>query len=125
MLQHHKSLPHMGAPTKSYRAFSHSDASTLIVFFLAMGCAGQAILNLATNVGSFAFLGVQLPEDALRSPSRYLNLGVSAMSSEHSDLSRRVVLQSGFLAGLGAALPRALLAADSGMPLITKTIPST
>ncbi len=47
------------------------------------------------------------------------------MSSEHSDISRRAVLQSGLLAGLGAALPRVLLAADGGLPLITKVIPAT
>jgi aryl-alcohol dehydrogenase-like predicted oxidoreductase len=47
------------------------------------------------------------------------------MSSDHSDISRRAVLQSGLLAGLGAALPRALLAADAGLPLISKVIPST
>ncbi len=47
------------------------------------------------------------------------------MFSEHADISRRAVLQSGLLAGLGAALPRALLAADAGMPLITKPIPAT
>lgn len=46
------------------------------------------------------------------------------MSFEHPDISRRVVIQTGLLAGLGAALPRVLLAAD-GTPLITKVIPAT
>ena len=46
------------------------------------------------------------------------------MSSELADISRRAVLQSGLLAGLGAALPRTLLAADDAA-LIAKAIPAT
>ena len=45
------------------------------------------------------------------------------MSSARTEISRRVILQSGLLAGLGAALPRGLLAADAS--LITKVIPAT
>jgi aryl-alcohol dehydrogenase-like predicted oxidoreductase len=40
-------------------------------------------------------------------------------------VSRREALQAGLLAGIGAALPTRLLAADAALPLITKAIPST
>jgi aryl-alcohol dehydrogenase-like predicted oxidoreductase len=46
------------------------------------------------------------------------------MPSDRSDFSRRALLQSGLLAGLGAALPRVSLSADNAA-LITKAIPAT
>lgn len=47
--------------------------------------------------------------------------------SQHpsSRMQRRDVLQAGLLAGMGAALPTQLFAADAKLPLITKAIPST
>jgi aryl-alcohol dehydrogenase-like predicted oxidoreductase len=45
---------------------------------------------------------------------------------DRSRFSRRAVVQTGLLAGVGAALPGSLLvAADAGLPVITKPIPST
>ena len=44
---------------------------------------------------------------------------------QYAGISRREALQAGLLAGIGAALPARLLAADAGLPLITKAIPST
>jgi aryl-alcohol dehydrogenase-like predicted oxidoreductase len=42
-----------------------------------------------------------------------------------SRFSRRYVIHTGLLAGVAAALPASLLAADAAKPLITKAIPST
>jgi len=42
-----------------------------------------------------------------------------------STISRRHMLQAGALAGVGAAVPGALWAAERSLPLITKRIPST
>jgi aryl-alcohol dehydrogenase-like predicted oxidoreductase len=50
------------------------------------------------------------------------------MTMSHEDLtsvSRRHALQVALLAGLGATLPRSLLAAQGQLPLITKAIPAT
>jgi aryl-alcohol dehydrogenase-like predicted oxidoreductase len=46
------------------------------------------------------------------------------MPTERFDLSRRALLQSGCVAGLGAALPPALLAAE-GAGVVSKAIPAT
>src|SRR5258706_2010251 len=40
-------------------------------------------------------------------------------------VSRRNIMHTALLAGLGATLPRALLAAQGKLPLITKAIPAT
>jgi aryl-alcohol dehydrogenase-like predicted oxidoreductase len=47
------------------------------------------------------------------------------MSLEHLQISRRGMIGTGLLAGIGAALPGSLLAASSALPLITKAIPSS